>query len=597
MSTTQQASQSGQASNQSPRAMLPASETGGAGGIPWTKVYVACRNLIAASNGIQWYDYQRQVAQRIVKAVVNHESTEIAIELSRQSGKSEVVADVCAAMMMLFPELFPESWGDGFKVGFFAPKEELALIIFNRLKDRFSSEVLGVLGLTVHTSNGNTFTLSNGSVARCITANKNSHSEGFTFDLIVCDECQNIDTQILLKSIYPMGTATAASKVLIGTATTTKRYFYDILTRDKETDRVFVLDVDRVMADRRKLYELTRNKWHLNYEKDFLSQLRARGKDDFIRMAYYLEWVLERGMFITDNRLLELALPYDMVRRFPYPSFGGLDLGKESDSTVLTILSEHCPVDLVVQTDEGPVFVKRGDKLWDPYSQRNHQFVLAWIDFVGDRYTEQMPQVCEFLRGFPRLVNLTFDQTGVGKGVEDILWDCARKVVLQPLKADGTNDGPPRPLNEVINAFSFGNSAQLLSDLWEDIMRMMPSRGMAHFPMGKDWVRTQGLNLPSDRMHKETAAYVKQFTDLEKLWRGPMLKCAVEEGGTKHDDYCASHALANWGVMNNASMRLDIVQDGYDPETGEYSDTPLTVDSFFEDEQQSRSWGSGAFYL
>lgn len=541
--------------------------------------YKACRNLIAAQSNIKWYDYQRVIAQRICQAVVNHEATEIVIMLPRQCGKSELVADLVCAMMELAPMVYPDSWGRGFKVGFFAPKYELARIIYDRMRDRLNPEVLGALGMNVSTSNGDTCTLSNGSSAKSLTASKNTHSEGFTFDLIVVDEAQNADTEVLLKSIYPMGTATAATRVLIGTATTVKRYFYELQVAGRGTDRVFILDVERIIADRRKMYEATRNPWHLNYEKDFKQQLAARGKDDFIRMAYYLEWVLERGMLITESRLGDLALPYDRVHAYPHDCYAGLDLGKLNDSTVLTIGSFHAPADLAIELTDGTIaFVRRGETLWDEAAQRHHFFILDWVEFLGDRYTEQAKVIADYLRRYPNLRNLTFDKTGVGKGVDDIFYEEFKKVVLLNGKT----------LYETANGYEFGGSPQVLSDFWDDLNVHMVSRGLIHFPMGSSFVRAtlgtggNGL-LTHPNLDKETRAFVKQFTDVQKVYRGQMLKCEVEEGGNKHDDYPASTALCNWGTRHFGGLRIEAAPLDFDEKTGKSSGI-LTVDSIFSEE-------------
>lgn len=564
--------------------------------MPWERFYKACRNLISVQSNVKWYDYQRDIARRVIQAIVEHEATEIVIQLPRQSGKSEIVADLCCSVMELAPLVYPDSWSRGFKVGFFAPKYDLTQIIYNRMRDRLNPEVLGALGMTVSTSNGDTCTLSNGSSAKSLTANRGSFTEGYTFDLLVIDEAQNVDTEVLLKSIYPMGTATAATRVLIGTATTVKRYFYELQQNARGTDRIFVLDVERIIADRKKMAHATNSNWHLNYEKDFRKQLAARGKDDFIRMAYYGEWILERGMLITEQRLTELALPYDRVRSYEHECYAGMDLGKLNDSTVFTIGSFHAPADLSIELTNGDVaFVKKGDVLWDEPAQRHHFFVLDWVEFLGDRYTEQMKVLADYVKhGFPNLRNLTWDRTGVGVGVDDIVYEEFRKVVLP----SGKN------LYEIANGFQFGQSPQVLSDFWDDINVHMVSRGLIHFPMGASFQRYTpegrlvGL-LTHPNLDKESRAFVKQFTDVQKVYRGQMLKCEVEEGGNKHDDYPASLALCNWGTRHFGGLRIEVAPASFDEKTGKASGT-LTVDSLFEEaptsEQSKEDFFTGGAY-
>lgn len=548
--------------------------------VPWQKAHAAIKRLIETTTDQPWTAYQDETAQAIVRASVNQTGEELVVQMSRQSGKSTCVADVAAGMMLLLPELYPEKWPNGGSVGFFGPTYDRSQLIFKKLRESLRPEALEAFGVSVTQKNGNTHSLSNGSFARCLTANKETSTEGNTWSICaIVDECQEVDDDVLLRNIWPQTVATGAPKIMIGTTYTEKKYFYTALQKYAGTPNCLLFDVDRVIADRRSLYDRTGDSRLLLYEKDFRQQLALRGKDDAIRMSFYLEWILERGMFITEERLAELALPYEQVSRFEFPCYAGLDLGKEMDSTVLTVASEHAPIDLTVKTPSGtPVFLKRGETLWDADAQRRHLFILCWLDFEGDRYTTQMAEVARFLTRFPRLVNCSWDRTGVGRGVEDILWEESRRTFLGDQK---------RPLEEVFNAFDFGGSQQTLSDFWEELMRMMPGKGLVHFPMGKAWNSAMGLRVAQGFVPKETHAFIREMTDLQKVWRGPMLKCMVEEGGGRHDDRPASLALCNWGVTKSGGGRIDLLANDYNAETGEFSEDALTVDSLFEDEPGS----------
>ncbi|CAB4129797.1 hypothetical protein UFOVP115_124, partial [uncultured Caudovirales phage] len=91
-------------------------------------------------------DYQKPLARRIIESVVINEGEEITALASRQSGKSETVADTVAALMVILPRLakmYPDLLGrfkDGLWVGLFAPVEGQAETLFSRVISRLTSE-------------------------------------------------------------------------------------------------------------------------------------------------------------------------------------------------------------------------------------------------------------------------------------------------------------------------------------------------------------------------------------------------------------------------------------------------------------------------
>jgi hypothetical protein len=86
------------------------------------------------------------LARRIIEAVIIGKGDEITALASRQSGKSETVADTVATLMILLPrlaKLYPDLLGkfnDGVWVGLFAPTESQAETLFGRAVTRLTSE-------------------------------------------------------------------------------------------------------------------------------------------------------------------------------------------------------------------------------------------------------------------------------------------------------------------------------------------------------------------------------------------------------------------------------------------------------------------------
>src|SRR5690606_34054110 len=92
------------------------------------------------------FPYQQEIARRIIESLFINDGEEITVIQSRQSGKSEVLANVVATVMVLFPKLakmFPDLLGKfdkGVMVGTFAPVESQAETLYGRIVDRLSSE-------------------------------------------------------------------------------------------------------------------------------------------------------------------------------------------------------------------------------------------------------------------------------------------------------------------------------------------------------------------------------------------------------------------------------------------------------------------------
>ena len=103
--------------------------------------------------GHDLHPYQKPLARRIIESVIINDGEEITALASRQSGKSETVADTVATLMILLPRLarlYPDLLGkfkDGLWVGLFAPTEGQAETLFGRTVTRLTSEhALNILG-------------------------------------------------------------------------------------------------------------------------------------------------------------------------------------------------------------------------------------------------------------------------------------------------------------------------------------------------------------------------------------------------------------------------------------------------------------------
>jgi len=170
--------------------------------------------------GYQLHPYQEPLARRILESVIINDGEEITALASRQSGKSETIANTVATMMVILPRLakmYPDllgKFGDGIWVGMFAPIQSQVETLYGRTVSRLTSErALEVLGdpeiddmATKSPGVIRNIKLKNsGSTLMMMTANPRAKIESKSFHLIIIDECQEADDFVVSKSIAPMG--------------------------------------------------------------------------------------------------------------------------------------------------------------------------------------------------------------------------------------------------------------------------------------------------------------------------------------------------------------------------------------------------------
>jgi hypothetical protein len=96
--------------------------------------------------GHDLHPYQKPLARRIMESVLINDGLRLQRLASRQSGKSETIADTVATLMVLLPTLPSdtqtclEDLKDGIWVGLFAPTEGQAETLFGRTVNRLTSE-------------------------------------------------------------------------------------------------------------------------------------------------------------------------------------------------------------------------------------------------------------------------------------------------------------------------------------------------------------------------------------------------------------------------------------------------------------------------
>jgi hypothetical protein len=369
--------------------------------------------------------------------------------------------------------------------------------------------VLEELGIEVVQNRGNRIALSNGSSVLAMSASKNSKIEGHTHHVVIAEEAQDIETMKMRKSIHPMIASTMGIIIKIGTANTFKGDFYQAI---KHNARLMAAGGARNHFFFPYQICMQFNSLYRKYVAE--EKLRIGENSDEFRMAYGCEWLLERGMFMTDTVLMSsgVAQVYGEFSEIYTEYMGqnlvvGIDLGKETDSTVVTVIDVDWATPAVQQT------IIRNMRETDFVAYDKH--IVAWAEFQGDDYEYQYFALLEWLSNFGPIKKIVLDATRESS--------FADRIAHTPMFAD----------TEVVD-FIFGIQTKAAGYrlLHTDI-----SSKRLSFPAGTD-----------ARADNHYSKFVVQMLDLLKDYSGGYMSVSHPDETGAHDDYPDSAMLANWGA-------------------------------------------------
>lgn len=133
--------------------------------------------------------------------------------LQHNSGKTETIAVVCDAMMLLLPYLhhtYPddkrfEKYRDGFWIGIFSPSQDQSKTTYDRMRTRLANDegrrIMREYGISFEVNRGDTIRMSNGSLTRCQTASESAMIESKTYHLIIIEEAQDVSPKKIRKCL------------------------------------------------------------------------------------------------------------------------------------------------------------------------------------------------------------------------------------------------------------------------------------------------------------------------------------------------------------------------------------------------------------
>jgi hypothetical protein len=450
--------------------------------------------------------YQREVAYRVIESVILRDGKIITVLQARQSGKSAVLGSVITGMMVLLPRLakaYPDLLGTfakGFMVGVFAPTESQAETVWNRVYDNLTSKEAKKLFLhpeiddraTRSGSKTRVVQLQNsGSLCRMQTANAKAKIESKTYHFVLVDEAQEVDSDKVKKSIGPMLSSTNGTRVYTGTPSRVKNVFYEQCRRNK----LAWLNSRGRKGAKQNHFEYTYKtviQYLPDYKKFIATEKLELGEDsDEFQMSYNCKWMLDQGMFITEERLNTLGdVSMNVVPSWwASPVVVGIDPARTHDSTVVT----------VVWVDwEHP----------DAYGYREHR-ILNWKEIHNKEWEEQYAIIANFLSNY-NVMRIGVDAQGMGGPVAERLKLWFPDVDVQAL----------------------GSDPKAQAERWKHLKTLMERERFIYPAHSKT------------RRLKSWQRFHQQMTDLQTKYSGKYMLAEAPDERNAFDDYGDSAALA-----------------------------------------------------
>ncbi len=455
---------------------------------------------------------QKRVSNVIIRKVLNNEGGSIYVEFSRQQGKTTIISLTCEFLIVFYFQIcekFDLPHTKFFNIGIFAPQKEQAKTDFDKIKMFLDDIKDKGYDFTFNEFNGNTVTFKSENYPErkifCFSASPTSKTESKTLNLIIMEEAQMLLDEKIANTIRPMGAHTNALKIFIGTAGYKKCTYHTGITMSKP-ENVIISDYKTAIKERNELFKETGNPIFLNYEKHIKEEIATLGEDsDAFRTQYALEWVLERGQFITYQQLLDIVHERDAFTLTgdwgrAETLFVGIDWGKSHDSTIVTVI-------------------------------RGNGEIVDWLELKGDEYNTQYEKIKNFLA--PKYAQAIKTIYCDATGNQDMGVDQLRSMF--------------RSYNLSVVGIKF--TAQSKDDMYKNLHSLMVPKTIDKLIIEDSIIRIPKIDTV------EKGRFMIQFSDLQKEFKNNLWSCNHPDGTGYHDDFCDSLALACIGIKRLAKKR------------------------------------------
>jgi hypothetical protein len=471
------------------------------------------------------------------------ESTVLNFEYTRQSGKTTSIVHIVESIMLFVTRLF----GIPIEIGIFAPQREQANTDFKRLKNALSRSRKDLIIVdheanqqAKEESNAKTITLGNGSSCYIFPVTPASKPESKTLHVIIIEEAQDINDEIVDEDILPMGTATNAVVVKVGTAGDKKCVFY----KDIQKGRAYVMTAPEISADRRRMFNMDGDARHLVYEQNVKQKIERHGlMSPEIQKPYFNVWQLSGGMFIDSHHLIAGRVQKVFDNPGADPIFREYREWYKAGRRSLPqcdewAMSHNIPTEVYEQyrawLEQDHYFGIDTAKSTDQTILKIGRMINGKLTIVrsvggmhGTNYEDQFDTLVDELQWF-KIAAGSIDSTGQGDFMPDKFERHTPYKVYRLKFSRMSKDIIYKALyQKMIN----GN----LCYYWQDVLEY-PVKAIA-----------PGTKLSEEQATaKDAEEFEDEFIDLEKRYIGDLMVVAHPDSGEAHDDHPDATALMNY---------------------------------------------------
>lgn len=296
----------------------------------------------ASSFHFTLYAYEVEIARELLSSIFVYPH-DVYVKMSRQSGKTETLTLVIRCLIVFLEALL----GHPLLCGIASPKGEQAKTDLDRVKK--SVPILRA-NFQVEDREFNELTVRAYRFGRLVaeiyrfSLAPTTTNESKTLNLLVIEESHKCDHQRRADQLDPMLSSTNGPTWHFGVGCPVVSDYKRGCDGDYPDAVAIWIDVDRVIADRRAMYEKTGDPAHLGYQHLFERLLRKYGRQNpEIRRNYYLEDTVEEGNFVSRERLLACARKADEIVPLDVLFFG-VDWARRSDFTWVCVVNDRSDV-------------------------------------------------------------------------------------------------------------------------------------------------------------------------------------------------------------------------------------------------------------
>ncbi|AEO93272.1 gp1 [Bacillus phage G] len=479
----------------------------------------------------------------LIRAVCNPKVRSVAALMARQAGKTESIASFTGYLLDNYPNM---------RIGIFTPRIQQAevnvgrtAVFFQMNEEKLNNKLIKCTKQRIE--------LSNGSFVMAVSGSDQSNIEGLTFDIIVLDEAQKISNYTVSERIVPMGGATNAKLIKIGTPKF-RNHFWDSFqpgaAYDPVTNPKGFIQIRRDWTQCPQLWALgktmlpdyedpSKDRPYSTYvlglmpkslKQDMFPknpEVWTEGEmsvEDF-KTQYMLEFVDGAGQFITTEEWNTMT----GIEREMEDDFDWIEQGKMGEKYVAGI-------DFAGSSSDGGDFTHISVLRVLPNGKRQKVFGM---DMRGLDYNVQRMEIVKLFGGpKPRfsVSSIFADYTGCGRPIIDILKHQDGLTMLEGIIFNASDTYTRSGMNMKNIMF-----AKIKNEI--NVGRFVyPSKDRINASENKDLVGFY---------HK----MIGEWKDLEMETRATVNKIIQAPSGG-HDDTCCSDALANFAAEFGSRGRM-----------------------------------------